>query len=102
MRRRVKIAVAAVVLLAVVALFALPVRTLLAQRQSLAVSHHRMQVLTHENGQLRRQAADLQNTAKIEQIARQQYGLTRPGTEAYAILPPAAPPTTTTVPNARP
>ena len=35
-------------------------------------------------------SAQLQNTAYVEQIARQEYGLVMPGEQAYAILPPPA------------
>lgn len=87
-----------VVVAALMFLFVLPGRTYLAQRQSLASAQTRVKVLSDENASLRQQAAKLQTDAEIERLARQQYGLVKPGEQAFAILPstkapagPAAP-----------
>jgi hypothetical protein len=37
-------------------------------------------------------AAELQEDAEIERLAREQYNLVMPGEEAYAMLPAAPPP----------
>ena len=101
-RRPLRVVVVVVVLFAVVALFALPVRTLLGQRRSLSASEHRLQVLSREDSALTSQARHLQDTATIEQIAREQYGLTMPGTQAYVILPPQVGSSTSTTTVAGP
>ncbi|MDP9072564.1 MAG: septum formation initiator family protein [Actinomycetota bacterium] len=72
-------------------LFVLPGRTYLAQRQSLASAQTRVKVLTDANARLAQSAARLQTDAEIERLARQQYGLVKPGEQAYAILPSPAP-----------
>ena len=56
----------------------------------------RLHVLKTENKSLDQRVARLQDDAEIERLAREQYGLVKPGEEAYAILPspsPAPPPT---------
>jgi cell division protein FtsB len=96
MRRAVRILIVSVVAVAIVFLFVLPGRTLLAQNRSLATTRHRADVLAAENARLAQQVSKLQSSSQIEQIARQQYGLVKPGEKAYAIIPPAATTTTTT------
>jgi len=81
---------AAVLLVAAVFLFALPGRDYLSQRRSLNAAEVKVQVLAAQNAKLDQQRQHLQTDAEIERIAREQYGLVRPGEEAYAILPPVA------------
>jgi cell division protein FtsB len=69
-----------------------PIRTYLSQRSSLQQAHRQLGVLQTQNGDLAQQANDLNSDAKIEQLAREQYNLVRPGEKAFAILPaPPAP-----------
>jgi len=75
-------------------LFVFPARTYLGQRHDLAAASARLQILSTENKNLTDQAAKLHNDAEIERLARDRYGLVRPGEEAYAILPSPPPPTT--------
>ena len=100
-RRAIRVGLASLTLVAVLFLFVLPARTYLGQRRSLSDASTRVQVLGRENAKLAQQVQVLQTDAEIERLARQQYGLVKPGEEAYAILPPKAPPgptTTTTAP----
>jgi cell division protein FtsB len=94
MRRAGRLVLASVTLVGVLFLFVLPGRTYLAQRRSLTASANRVQVLSKENAKLSEQVQVLQTDAEIERLAREQYGLVKPGEQAYAILPPKAPPTT--------
>lgn len=87
------LALGSVVLSGVLFLFVLPGRTYLDQQRSLAAADTRLHVLSSENGKLQQQIQQLQTDAEIERLARQQYGLVKPGEQAYAILPPAQPPT---------
>jgi cell division protein FtsB len=93
-RRAFRLVVAGISLVAVMFLFVLPARTYLAQRRSLSEASDRVQVLSQENAKLAQQVQLLQTDAEIERLARQQYGLVKPGETAYAILPPKAPATT--------
>jgi cell division protein FtsB len=87
-------------------LFGFPLRTYVEQRSALGQARATAARLATDNRSLRAQAARLQTPAEIERLARQRYGLVRPGQEEYAILPapgyrlPGAPPVT--VPAAGP
>ena len=81
-----------VAIVGVLFLLVFPARTYLAQRRSLAAAESRLKVLRSENKALDERAAKLHDDSEIEQLARQQYGLVKPGEEAYAILPAPQPP----------
>jgi cell division protein FtsB len=80
--------VASLVVVGVLFLFVFPGRTYLDQRRSLAAAHARLRVLGTESAVLEQKAARLHDDREIERLAREQYGLVKPGEEAYAILPP--------------
>ncbi len=96
MRRAVRTLLVVVALGGLLFLFILPGRTWLQQRSTMAGAERRLHLLDQENAALARRAAQLQNPAYVEQIAREQYGLSLPNEKAYGILPPTA--TTTTAP----
>ena len=81
-----------VALVALLFLAVFPTRTYLAQRRDLAATERRLSVLSSENRELAQRVDRLNTDAEIERLAREQYNLVRPGEEAYAILPPPAPP----------
>ena len=70
--------------------FALPGRTYLEQRRDVRRAEQRVQVLEAETAKLDKRASELQTPEEIAQIAREQYGLAKPGEKAFAILPPEA------------
>ena len=80
-----------VVALALILFLVLPTRTWLGQRSGLSDASRRLELLTDENDALAARAAALEDAAEIERLARQQYGMTRPGEDAYSVLPAAAP-----------
>ena len=87
-RRRALWGVVAGVVVAVgLFLFGYPTRTYLEQRSQLTQEQAKLDRLAAANQGLSTEASRLQNTAEIERIARQDYGLVQPGQEAYAILP---------------
>ena len=97
LRRKLLLGGVTLLCLAVLFVFVLPTRTYLAQRRDLHGVTERLDVLSAENKRLQDQADKLQTDAEIERLARERYGLVRPGEKAYAILPPQeAPPSTTT------
>jgi cell division protein FtsB len=102
MRRAVRTLLVVVGLGGLLFLFILPGRTWLQQRSAMSNAEHRLHVLDQENAALARRAAQLQSSAYVEQIARDQYGLVLPGERAYGILPPTASTTTTTTPISQP
>jgi cell division protein FtsB len=95
-RRHGRLAVGTVAVLVVgaliAALFVLPVRAWLNQRQALAESHKQLDVIWAENKRLEKLYDELQSDAVVEQQARQQFGLVKKGERPLSILP--APPAT--------
>ncbi|MDQ1395621.1 MAG: hypothetical protein QOG64_880 [Acidimicrobiaceae bacterium] len=100
MRRAVWPFLLSVAVVGVLFLFVFPARTYLAQRRDLAAAQSRVQVLGTQNKLLSDEASKLQDDAELERLARSQFGLVKPGEEAFAILP--APPPPTTVPRPAP
>ena len=90
MKRAVWPLVVSVALVAAMFLFVFPTRTYLSQRATLARTEQKVSTLADRNRQLSSQVALLNTDAEIERLARQDYGLVRPGQEAYAILPAPA------------
>lgn len=81
------VAAAAVLTIVVLAAYVFPTRTWLAQREALAETRASLEDLAAERESLDARVAELDTDAEIEAIARSQYGLVRPGEEAYAVLP---------------
>jgi len=67
--------------------FANPARTWFDQRQEIAAARERNLVLDEQSQELRARAATLRTDEEIERIAREEYGLVKPGEEAFGILP---------------
>ena len=67
-----------------------PTRTYLAQRASISRAEKQLHVLGQQNAELEKRQKQLQSDAEIERLAREQYNLVKPGEEAYAVLPPPA------------
>lgn len=87
--------IGSIALAAALFLFVLPSRTYLAQRHSMSAAETRLQVFRAQNAKLAAEAAHLQSDADIERVARQDYGLVKPGEKAYLIQPSSpAPPAT--------
>jgi cell division protein FtsB len=75
----------------VAALFVLPVRAWLGQRRALAEAEEQLDVIWRENKRLEGVYDELQTDEVIEQQAREQFGLIKPGELALSVLPaPAA------------
>lgn len=77
-----------------------PTRAFLAQREAIAAAEDELAAVEAANAELEERVAALGTDAEVERIAREQYNLTFPGEEAFAILP--APPPTLPVPDAWP
>ena len=91
-RRLVAPAVLVVLTIGVLMLGAFPTRTLLDQRSAAASAESRLQELEAANAAAQHEADALRTDSVIEQIARQEYGLAKPGEELYHVLPPAQDP----------
>jgi cell division protein FtsB len=94
-RRRGRFAIGGVAVLVVgalvAALFVLPVKAWLGQRRALAEAEEQLDVIWRENKRLEGVYDELQTDEVIEQQAREQFGLIKPGEQALSVLPaPAA------------
>ena len=91
--------VALVVVIGLLFVVVFPVSAWLDQRQSLGQAERRLAILRRERQRLDHAAARLATNAEVERIARERYGMVRPGEQAYVAVP-GAPTTTTTLPTA--
>lgn len=89
------LATLALVLVLFTAVF--PTRTFLSQRAATASAQEQLAVLREQSTALEARAELLQDDEEVERLARDEHNLVMPGEEAYAMLPSAAPPTTTPV-----
>ncbi len=78
-------------LVACMFVFVLPTQTYLSQRDQISRAEERLDVIRRETEQLRRDTERLSGDAEVERIAREQYGLVRPGETPYVIVPAPTP-----------
>ncbi len=88
-KRALALLVSSVAAVGILFAFVLPARTYLGQRAAVTSAEERVRVLDAQNARLKTRADALKTDAEVERIAREQYGMARPGEEAYAILPSA-------------
>lgn len=87
-RRRARtLLVSSVVFAAVVLGTSLPVSTLLAQHAQLSSTSKKLAGLEEQNHALQKQASQLSDPSTIADIARLDYELVAPGSQAYEIVP---------------
>ncbi len=89
-----RVSVATIVVIGLLFVVVFPLQAWMRQRDDLDASEHRLEVIHNERVRLQREAAKLQDPHEVERIARELYGMVRPGEQAYAVVP--GPPTTTT------
>ena len=86
-RRIRRLFVAALVVAGILFTFGNPARTWYDQRQDIVAARERNEVLDDQSRQLQARADELRTDAEVERLAREQYGLVKPGEEAFGILP---------------
>jgi cell division protein FtsB len=93
-----------VVLVGLLFAFVYPTRTFLDQRAETDKARTQLEVLQAENARLTRESKRLSTDSEIERLARENYGLVKPGERPFVILPApttsAPPPAATTAPPA--
>jgi cell division protein FtsL len=104
-RRRpsMRLALFLVVLVGLLFAFVYPTRTFLDQRNETNKARAQLEVLQSENARLARESKRLSTDSEIERLAREKYGLVKPGERPFVILPAPSstvPPPTSTVPIA--
>jgi cell division protein FtsB len=97
---RVRLALGALALVAIMFVFVFPTRSYLAQRRQVQQEQHKVDVLREQNDKLQSEAIRLQSRAVQEQMAREDFHRVYPGEQVYDIVPGVTPPATpsTTVP----
>jgi cell division protein FtsB len=83
-------------LLGLLFVFVYPTRTYLQQHNQISAAQHHLAQLHRDTARLEGQSRQLQTAAAVERIAREQYGLVKPGETPYVIVPTAPPATTPT------
>jgi cell division protein FtsB len=73
-----------------------PFRQIIADRRSVSLAQEQLLALRAENEHLEAQVAVLETDDEVERLAREQFGLVRPGETAYVVVSPAGEETTTT------
>jgi cell division protein FtsL len=99
-----RLALFLVVLVGLLFAFVYPTRTFLDQRHQTDKARSQLEVLQAENARLARESKRLSTDSEIERLAREKYGLVKPGERPFVILPApsstTAPLPSTTVPPA--
>jgi cell division protein FtsL len=88
----VKVGLAGLVLVGFLFVFVYPTRTFLQQRSQKHAAEHQLQVLQQQTQRLQEQTKQLNTDAEVEKLARERFGMIRPGETPYAPIP--VPPTT--------
>lgn len=91
--------VALVVVVGLLFVVVFPVRAWMDQRAAVDRSERQLEVLEQEQQRLTQDTRRLRDPREIERIARERYGMTRPGEQAWSVVPPSTT-TTTTLPVA--
>lgn len=87
-RRARLVLVGAVVVSAVVLVAWFPASSLFHQRSDLASAQAQLDTLHSQDAALAQEKKNLNDSAEIGRIAREQYQLVSPGQQAYEVLPP--------------
>ncbi len=91
-RRGPVVAVLLLVALAITLAGIFPFRQMIAQQRRVENTQAKLEALLTENDRLEGEVASLESASDLERIAREQYGLVRPGETGYTIDPPAPEP----------
>lgn len=82
-----RLALLVVVLVGLLFAFVYPTRTFLDQRDQTNKARAQLELLRSENARLARESKKLSNDSEIERLAREKYGLVKPGEKPFVILP---------------
>jgi len=74
------------VVITVVGIF--PFRQIIADRRSVSLAQDKLAALAAENERLEAQAAVLQTDQEVERLARERFGLVRPGEISFVVVTP--------------
>ena len=83
------VAITALVAAVVTAAGIFPFRQLIAERRSVAQAQETLLALRAENERLAGEVAVLGTDEEVERLAREQFGLVRPGEASFVVVAPA-------------
>ncbi|NNN20090.1 MAG: septum formation initiator family protein [Acidimicrobiaceae bacterium] len=95
-RRRVVTIAIALVGITVYLLAVFPTRSYLLQRGQVKKTVAQVKLVENSNKTLQNQINSMNSPSVIENLARSQYGLVKPGEKAFVVLPPTSSTTSTT------
>jgi cell division protein FtsL len=65
-----------------------PFHQILGQRDSVALAERQLEALQDENRRLEAEIAALETPEEVERLARERFGLVRPGETSYVVVTP--------------
>jgi cell division protein FtsB len=96
----VKVGLAGLLLVGFLFVFVYPTRTFLQQRSQKNAAERQLEVLHQQTKMLQDQTKKLTTDAEVERLARERFGMIRPGETPYAPIPvPMTTTPTTTTPT---
>jgi cell division protein FtsB len=101
-RRFLPAALLGVVLVGLLFVFVYPTRTFLDERRATSRAQTQLALLQAENKKLAGESKLLNSDAEIERLARERYGLVKPGEQAFVIVPVPTTPPPPTEPSSNP
>jgi cell division protein FtsB len=82
------LALAALVGVVVTAAGIFPFRQIIADRRTVSLAQEKLLALREENSHLEEEVAALGSDVEVERLAREQFGLVRPGETAFVVVSP--------------
>jgi cell division protein FtsB len=82
------LALAALVVVVVTAAGIFPFRQIIADRRSVTLAQDKLLAMRAENAHLEAVVAVLQTDEEVERLAREQFGLVRPGEISFVVVAP--------------
>ncbi len=80
-----KLSIIVVTVIATLFIYVYPIRSYYTQKAEENIEQQRLAVLVEANAKMKEERKSLSTDEKIEQIAREQYRLVKPGEEAYIV-----------------
>jgi len=84
-------ALAALVAVVITAAGIFPFRQIVADRRSVSLAQEQLLALREENARVEAEVAILSSDVEVERLAREQFGLVRPGETAFVVVSPEGP-----------
>ncbi len=102
-RAALKLCLVGLVLVGLLFVFIYPTRTFIQQRNQTNAAEQRLRLLRSETSRLENEAKKLNDPGEVERVARERYGLIRPGETPYVVVPvPSTTVPATTAPTTAP